>query len=267
MDLARVNPPPDKEPAQTTQAPARGHLSLSPVFQETYLRYEFRKVCEKPVPGVYVLPGEHNIRMWYGVVFVTKGPWMGGIYHFRLIIPDLYPNEPPKVVFDNLFHPRLPRSKPLRVDAMFLKLRPWNQHKHSLRHIFICLPTLFSEKSLEPLKQTTDEKGMEDIKKQIELSVSKSVGMLPAVCVGSSIKFSTETSDHKQVENVWTSLRSKPQALTLDGLALIEQFRVPFAPPDYITNQGTKRIFRVSPPSSPVLASNNSTSKKSVVHP
>lgn len=41
----------------------------------------------------FLLPG------WYGVIFVRKGHYRGGVFKFVLLIPTLYPDEGPKVHF------------------------------------------------------------------------------------------------------------------------------------------------------------------------
>lgn len=36
---------------------------------------------------------------WYGVLFIRKGLYRGGIFKFVIIIPTAYPDEGPKVHF------------------------------------------------------------------------------------------------------------------------------------------------------------------------
>ncbi|KAK9246263.1 hypothetical protein V1506DRAFT_457421 [Lipomyces tetrasporus] len=74
-------------------------------LQELLVEYaNIRSLCPS---GVYVSVSPTTPQIWYGVIFVRKGPYAGGIFRFILFFPDLYPFALPilKVISSLSSHP------------------------------------------------------------------------------------------------------------------------------------------------------------------
>ncbi|XP_041968328.1 protein crossbronx homolog isoform X2 [Aricia agestis] len=61
------------------------------------------------LPGIYVIPSYENSFLWYGVIFIRSGIYGGGIFRFKLILPDKFPDDVvPSVVFTSqIYHPAI----------------------------------------------------------------------------------------------------------------------------------------------------------------
>ncbi|KAK9485252.1 hypothetical protein V1527DRAFT_467518 [Lipomyces starkeyi] len=58
-------------------------------LQELLVEYaNIRSLCPS---GIYISASPTTPQIWYGVIFVHKGPYAGGIFRFMLFFPDLYP--------------------------------------------------------------------------------------------------------------------------------------------------------------------------------
>ncbi|KAK9364645.1 hypothetical protein V1509DRAFT_635706 [Lipomyces kononenkoae] len=74
-------------------------------LQELLVEYaNIRSLCPS---GIYVSASPTTPQIWYGVIFVRKGPYAGGIFRFMLFFPDLYPFALPtlKVLSSLSSHP------------------------------------------------------------------------------------------------------------------------------------------------------------------
>jgi len=123
-------------------AAAAGALSpFVPVLQEYSLLAEFKLAQKHAIKGVYLQA--HPSGAWDGAVFVHSGPYEGGTFKFRVLIPAGYPTEDtPRVFFQTtVFHPQVhPESGELSTARHFAKWRPgrdrlWHLIK-LVRHIF-----------------------------------------------------------------------------------------------------------------------------------
>ncbi|CAO4382623.1 unnamed protein product [Caenorhabditis nigoni] len=128
------------------------------ILVEQALAAEFVEVCRNPIEGIFVSPSAKNKFAWYGVIFVRKGIFGGGIFRFKIEIPLEFPetSELPKVIFNQtIFHPLICiKSKELCLKRSFPD--GWKSEKHSLRRVLIVLQRSFysydvdSDKCINP---------------------------------------------------------------------------------------------------------------------
>ncbi|PVU93450.1 hypothetical protein BB561_003263 [Smittium simulii] len=61
--------------------------------------------------GVYTMTSFDSINVWYGCVFVHSGLWNNAVFKLKIIFPQEYPYESPKIYFLNkIFHPLVKES-------------------------------------------------------------------------------------------------------------------------------------------------------------
>ena len=102
----------------------RGNHSYGPFFLEYSLLAEYNLLRKQRLPGVYVIPSTHtplcklnypvSIKLtgqkliytgyhlfyhillsylgWYGIIFIRQGIYQEGIFRFKIIIPENYPD-------------------------------------------------------------------------------------------------------------------------------------------------------------------------------
>ena len=84
------------------------NIPNSSLYQEFIIEYqllaEYRLLQKNgPHNGVYIIPSSKSALIWFGVIFVRSGPYMNGIFKFRIHIPHDYPGKSSNTVQRYLF--------------------------------------------------------------------------------------------------------------------------------------------------------------------
>ncbi|CAG9331145.1 unnamed protein product [Blepharisma stoltei] len=95
-------------------------------LKEYQLLIEYRSLKHYAPVGVYVLPQLNNIKIWQGVIFIRQGLYKGGVFRFKIEIPENYPTIRPSVFFHTyVFHPLIhPETGELALGPQFPLWRP-----------------------------------------------------------------------------------------------------------------------------------------------
>lgn len=115
------------------------------ILVEQALAAEFVEICRNPIDGIFVSPSASNKFVWFGVIFIRKGIFGGGIFRFKINIPLDFPvsSDLPTVTFtQSIFHPLIcHKSKELCLTRSFPD--GWKRDKHSLRRVLVVLQRSF----------------------------------------------------------------------------------------------------------------------------
>ncbi|KAL5107066.1 hypothetical protein TcWFU_008446 [Taenia crassiceps] len=60
---------------------------------------EYNLIMKFHPPGIYTLPSIDQPDVWYGIISVRKGYYVGGVFPFMLQIPEDFPYSLPPVKF------------------------------------------------------------------------------------------------------------------------------------------------------------------------
>ncbi|KAF1755484.1 hypothetical protein GCK72_022053 [Caenorhabditis remanei] len=132
---------------ETTKEETRTTALVIPynILVEQALAAEFAEVCRAPVEGIFVCPSARNRFAWFGVIFVRKGIFGGGIFRFTIEIPSDFPASIclPRVVFSqSIFHPLIcSKNKELSLARSFPD--GWKREKHSLKRVLVVIQRSF----------------------------------------------------------------------------------------------------------------------------
>ncbi|KAK9702301.1 hypothetical protein K7432_011296 [Basidiobolus ranarum] len=101
--------------------------------------------------GIYMMPSLDNMNVWYGTIFVHKGYYRNGIFKFKLVIPQEYPDKAPSVDFINdVFHPLVDVYRRFSLKQRFPH---WTPHKDFISHILYYIKSSFKKSVLDNLQQ------------------------------------------------------------------------------------------------------------------
>merc|ERR1719150_3581933 len=125
--MRKMLPPlPDMETQMTMSAKMidrrtstpKGNHSYGPFFLEYSLLAEYNLLRKQKLPGVYVIPSTHTPLCWYGILFIRQGIYQEGIFRFKIVIPENYPDgDCPRFIFQHpVFHP-LVDAETLELDV------------------------------------------------------------------------------------------------------------------------------------------------------
>lgn len=112
----------------------------SQFFQEYSIISEYNMLVKHSLPGLYVMPSASSALLWFGVLFVRKGIYQGGIFRFNLHIPESFPDcSCPRVIFESqVFHPNVSFvTGEMEVSHAFPEWRKdVNRLYHLLEHVY-----------------------------------------------------------------------------------------------------------------------------------
>lgn len=134
----------------------RGNHSYGPFFLEYSLLAEYNLLRKQKLPGVYVIPSTHTPLCWYGIIFVRQSIYQEGIFRFKIIIPENYPDgDCPRVFFDqSVFHPLIEPQAPFELDVRRGPLKKWRRNVNHIWQILLYTRRAFYKiDTSEPLNQ------------------------------------------------------------------------------------------------------------------
>jgi len=111
---------------------------------------EYKHLKSHAPGGVYLIPSLDDLRHFYGVVFVRRGPFTNGIFKFQLRLPRLYNdiNQHPQIIFTSyVYNPHVdPTTGELDITSAYPK---WDPSRHYLVTVLTFLKKIFYAKSFE----------------------------------------------------------------------------------------------------------------------
>lgn len=113
---------------------ARSPCSLSVEFS---LVRENILLQNERIAQLYVIQSEQDPYIWFGVLFVDNGIYMGAVVRFNMIIDESYPNCPcPRIIFDPIpYHPLVdPETGELDTKNAF---SDWSGDTHKLHQLLL----------------------------------------------------------------------------------------------------------------------------------
>lgn len=121
-------------------------------FASRDISFQYSQLClpSNCPSGIYISLDDDDTHLWHGVIFVSQGPFNGGIFRFDIVFPPAYPSSIPQVFFPpTLLHPLVdPDSGRLLLTS---KLPTWNPRRDFVSHILRFVKSAFEEETLEGL--------------------------------------------------------------------------------------------------------------------
>lgn len=114
---------------------------------------EFKHLKSHAPGGVYVVPSLDDLRTFYGVIFVRRGPFTNGIFKFQLKLPMLYNdvNQHPQIFFlTKVYNPHVdPETDELDIKTTYPR---WDPSRHYLVTVLTFLKKIFYAKTFDDAK-------------------------------------------------------------------------------------------------------------------
>ena len=122
---------------------------------------EFKHLKSHAPGGVYVIPSLDDLRNFYGVIFVRRGPFTNGIFKFQLKLPALYndANQHPQIFFlTNVYNPHVdPETGELDIKTTYPR---WDPSRHYLVTVLTFLKKIFYAKSFDDAKANPEARDL-----------------------------------------------------------------------------------------------------------
>lgn len=136
----------------------------NPHLRDIRLAIEFKHLVGHAPGGIYMFPHQSDIRQLFGVAFLRKGLYKGGIFRFKITLPKDYNSKGsyPHVVFTPpIFHPLVdPATGVLRLQCSE-QFADWDPSKHFLISVLVFLKKIFYMKSFDVMNDVPNEEAMQ----------------------------------------------------------------------------------------------------------
>ncbi|GMT11229.1 hypothetical protein PFISCL1PPCAC_2526, partial [Pristionchus fissidentatus] len=106
---------------------------------------EYAILGQKPIEGMFIMPGHQNILEWSGILFIRNGVYAGGIFRFCVNLPSDFPetDDLPVITLESeVFHPQI-SLKERRVDLNRYFPDGWKRDKHHVWNALMVLHRIF----------------------------------------------------------------------------------------------------------------------------
>lgn len=170
---------------------------------------EYKHLKQHAPSGVYLVPSLHDLRHFYGVIFVRRGPFTNGIFKFQIRLPQKYNdvNQWPQIVFDSyVFNPHVhPTTGELDVKSAYPR---WDPHRHYLVTVLTFLKKIFYLKSFgddataNPEAKALSKDDAELYRKKVESCVRESQKSVFVNDPGCTARFTEEELSHQVLRDL-----------------------------------------------------------------
>lgn len=193
---------------------------------------EYKHLKSHAPGGVYLIPSMDNLRHFYGVIFVRRGPYTNGIFKFQLRLPERYNdvNMWPQITFSSyVFNPYVnPATGELDIRTAY---PTWDPSRHYLVTVLTFLKKIFYSKNFSDAKANIEAKNMAEkdpdvYRKKVDACVRESQKDVFVNDPGSTARFTEEQVSHRVLRDLLKHhIRHENQVTKQAVLAQIDKAR------------------------------------------
>jgi ubiquitin-protein ligase len=169
---------------------------------------EYKHLKSHAPGGVYLIPSMDNLRKFYGVIFVRRGPFTNGIFKFSLKLPPKYNDRDmwPQIVFSShVFNPYInEKTGELDIKSAY---PTWDPSRHYLVTVLTYLKKIFYSKNFtdahaNPQAKELAESNPDTYRQKVEECVRESQKNVYVNEEGSTTQFTEEQVSHRVLRDL-----------------------------------------------------------------
>jgi ubiquitin-protein ligase len=217
-------------------SPPRVPFSLQEEREQALRDYkvtiEYKHLKSHAPGGVYLIPSMDNLRHFYGVIFVRRGPYTNGIFKFSLKLPPKYndTNMWPEMIFSShVFSPYVnEETGQLDIQSAY---PTWDPSRHYLVTVLTYLKKIFYSKNFTDAKANLQAKQLaetnaEAYRKKVDECVRESQKNVYVNDEKSTATFTEEAVSHRVLRDLLKHhIRNENQVTKQAVLTQIEKAR------------------------------------------
>ena len=191
---------------------------------------EYKHLKSHSPGGVYLVPSLGDLRLFYGVIFVRRGPFTNGIFKFELKLPPTYNdvNQHPRIIFSSyVYNPHVDvDSGELDIKTAYPK---WDPSKHYLVTVLTFLKKIFYAKAFDDALANEEAKVLSqtdpvEYRKRVDDCVGQSQKKAFANYEGSTAKFTEEILGHRVLRDLLKANVREPSQVSKQAvLSMIDK--------------------------------------------
>jgi len=193
---------------------------------------EYKHLKSHAPGGVYLIPSLDNLRSFFGIIFVRRGPYTNGIFKFQLKLPPKYNDASmwPQITFlSYVYSPYVDEATgSLDIKSAYPK---WDPSRHYLVTVLTYLKKIFYSKNFVDAKanitaKELGEKEPETFRKKIDACVRESQKNMYTNDPESTARFTEEQVSHRVLRDLLKHhIRDESQVTKQAVLAQIDKAR------------------------------------------
>ncbi|EAL68210.1 hypothetical protein DDB_G0278075 [Dictyostelium discoideum AX4] len=181
------------------------------------LLFEYKKLSDLMIRGLYVIPSFNSIHEWHCVLFIRNRIYRSAIIRFNVVIPDDFPESCPSIKFlTPIFHPLIGPEGEIDLSHQF---PDWSAEKYMIAHVLCYIKSIFhnpDKYDFPPLN--TDAHNLmknnpDSFQKRVSEYVEDSIKNVYDNPQDNAICFSKEWKDKNQLENAKKQIFKKDVGL------------------------------------------------------
>lgn len=226
----RTNKNGDEHPSDISISFAYFQEEREQALRDYKVTIEYKHLKSHAPGGVYLVPSLNDLRTFFGVIFVRRGPYTNGIFKFVLKLPPTYNdvNQHPRIVFTSaVYNPHVDeKTGELDIKSAYPK---WDPSKHYLVTVLTFTKKIFYAKDFSDAYANTEAKKLakEDpatYRKKVDECVGLSQKKAFANMEGSTAKFTEEVLGHRVLRDLLkANVREPTQVSKQAVLSMIEK--------------------------------------------
>lgn len=178
---------------------------------------EYKHLRQHAPGGVYLIPSLNDLRFFYGVIFVRRGPFANGIFKFQIRLPEKYNdvNTWPEITFTSYIYNPHVDSVTGELDIKTAYPR-WDPHRHYLVTVLTFLKKIFYVKTFgadataNPVARELADKNPDEYRRNVESCVRESQKAVFINDSGCTARFTEETLSHQVLRDLLKRQLSDP---------------------------------------------------------
>jgi len=109
---------------------------------EYTIHAEYQQLVKHNIPDLYVIPSASSSLIWYGVIFIHQGIYQGGVFRFTLFLPDNFPDECPRIIFNPIVYHPLISAESGELDVKQY-ISNWKRNIHHIYQVLFYVRRIF----------------------------------------------------------------------------------------------------------------------------
>ncbi|CAJ1953639.1 unnamed protein product [Cylindrotheca closterium] len=219
-------------PSRIPISPIASEEEREQALRDYKVTIEYKHLKSHAPGGVYLIPAIENLRNFFGIIFIRRGPYTNGIFKFQLKLPPKYndANTWPQITFSSyVYSPYVDEATgALDIKSAYAN---WDPSRHYLVTVLTYLKKIFYSKNFADAKANVTakelaEKDPEAFRKKIDSCVRESQKNMYTNDEDSTAKFTEEQVSHRVLRDLLKHhIRNESQVTKQAVLAQIDKAR------------------------------------------
>mmetsp|Transcript_49247 Transcript_49247/g.73278 ORF Transcript_49247/g.73278 Transcript_49247/m.73278 type:complete len:241 (+) Transcript_49247:133-855(+) len=208
--------------ASNLASPLTSQAEREQALRDYKLTIEYKHLKQHAPGGVFLLPSMDDLRMFYGFIFVRRGPYANGVFKFQIRLPPQYNdrNAWPLITFSSfVYNPHVDRETgALDVKGAYPE---WDPHKHYLVTVLTHLKKIFYMKNFvedgpvaNPEALDLAKNDPKEYRRRVESCVRESQSLVFVNSPGSTAKLTKLQPSHEELGKLLMEKAANPTSVS-----------------------------------------------------